>query len=1081
MSNQSTLPPKTPKSHNSGVLAWFASNSVAANLLMVLILCAGVWSAFTIKKRTFPEFEINSISISVAYPGASPVDVEQGITIKVEEAVSSIAGIEKTSSTAREGISTTTLQMTSGFDIEKVLDKVEIAINAIRGLPVNSERPQVVRNEFVSNVLWLSIFGENIDDFQLADVAKQVQDELRALPEINQVVIVGNSERIMAIEVSENRLREYQLSFNELAQIIRNSSIEVAAGRLETRDGNIAIQARGQAMTAQEFADITVRANTDGSLLKLGDIAHIEETFNDQNSLFRFNQQRAISLRVDSVENSDDLAISAAVEKWLIEKRETLPDNISIADWGNTAFYLQGRLDMMLENVAFGALLVFIVLALFLRLSVAFWVMLGIPISFLGAIWLMPIGPLPIDITIVSLFAFILVLGIVVDDAIVIGESIYDEVTHKGHSLANVISGLKRVVVPATFGVLTTIATFAPLLIVGGPAASFIESISVVVILCLIFSLIESKLILPAHLVNTRLKPFNRSAPGTIERIQLAFSDFLSSVIQNVYEPLLERCIRWRYLTLVSFITTLGFTIFMLVSGTPRLVLFPDVPSDFIETRLVLETGISPQERNKALLAVEDAILGVEESYIAEQIKISTLAENDTELQGLVKHTLVYSETDYTGGVVVEMTKAETRAIDAYEIAKRWRTAVGDIPGLKQLDITASTNAGGSKPVNIQLQSNHLSQLEAAAKELQAAFEKDDRLYSIENNFDAGAEELRLKLRPEAANLGLTLSDIGRQLRQGFYGDEIQRYQRQKDEIKVLLRYPESERQTQSSLENIRIRTANGTQIPILEVASFESHIGSSTVKRENGKRSITLLANVYTDKASPNEVINALKAGVLADILQRYPNVTQALGGASSEQEKMQQNFFIATLLSVLLVYALLAIPLKSYLQPLIVLSVIPFGLVGAVGGHLLLGLNMSMFSIAGIIALAGVLVNDSLILVDFVNRSRATGLNLNLAIRQAGKKRFRAIILTSLTTFLGLAPILFERSLQAQFVIPMAVSLGFGILFGTFITLLLIPTIYAIAVDIRRFFSFSRDNDSTPSTPPPTNKTTLKETSDY
>ncbi|OQX39104.1 MAG: hypothetical protein B0D91_02370 [Oceanospirillales bacterium LUC14_002_19_P2] len=1024
-----------------GVIAWFTRNPVAANLLMLIIVVAGITAAFSIKKRTFPDFEINKIQVVIDYPGASPGDVEQGISIRVEEALNGIAGIKDIESIAREGRGVTIIDVESGFEVDDILTDVEQAVDGITGLPEETEKPVIskVENDRMNNVIWLSVYGD-ASAYSLHQVAVRVRDDLLALPEVSKVKVFGDDDLIVAIEVSEHTLREYRLTFAEIAQAVRGDSVDIAAGSVETQDGDIVLRTLGQAWSPADYARIILRSNPDGSRLRLGDIADISEEFDSDDSLSLFNGKPSISLNVLSAGDGDDIASSAAVAQWVDDHRDQLPQGVDVAVWGDSAYYLQGRLDMMLENMLAGAVLVFLVLSLFLRIRVAFWVIIGIPVSFLGAIWLMPVGPFPVFVNLISLFAFILVLGIVVDDAIIIGESVFTEIGRQGHTIDSVIVGVNRVVVPAMFGVLTTIAAFAPVLTVGGQAGPFFESIGVVVILCLLFSLVESKLILPAHLAHMKRLPASGDEKGWVSRLQDRFNKSLLSFVSGVYRPMLEKAVIHRYATIALFVGLLMLTMGAMKGGLVRFVFFPEVPSDFLEVTVKMNPGTAPEVRNQTLEKLQGAIRALDSDYRQEH----------PDSLGLLKHVLIFTDGDTVGQVVVEMTKAQGRTLDAYEIADLWRQRVGDLPGIRVLDIKAGENAGGGNPLFFQLNGDNYPQLQAAARELEQYLRMTDGVHSIENSFESGRDEIILSLKPGARALGLSLADLGGQIRQGFYGEEVERFQRYSDEIRVLLRYPEDERKTLAQLESVRIRTANGDAVPLEEVAELERGQGYVSIRRLDGKRSIAVSADVDTSRLEPTTVIDDINNVFMPEMLKRYPGIEHGLEGASLEEQKTLSKLSQAGLLALFMIYALIAIPLRSYTQPFIIMSIIPFGLIGAVFGHGVLGLNLSMLSIYGLIALAGVLVNDSLILVDFINRGREAGMRLRDAVLQAGENRFRAIILTSLTTFLGLVPILLEKSLQAQFVIPMAVSLGFGILFATVITLFLIPALYMMRDDL-------------------------------
>ena len=749
----------------------------------------------------------------------------------------------------------------------------------------------------------------------------------------------------------------------------------------------------------------------------------------------------------------NELATAAAVREYVAAKSGDLPDGIQMNIWADRAAYLQDRLDMMLDNMLLGALLVFIVLSLFLRMKVAGWVIVGIPITFFGALWMMPVNPWPVTINMVSLFGFIVVLGIVVDDAIIIGESVYTKIRADGHTLDNVIDGAQRVAIPATFGVLTTIAAFAPMLFIGGIFGPFFEAISVVVILCLLFSLVESKLILPAHLVHARIPDIDEDdlfnpqrRPGLLERVPRFFLKIqrhvqhgLHKVIHDYYRPLLSRSIDNRGVTVTIFIAVLIVTGGVVSSGLVRQVMVPEVDSDFIQVEMRMQTGTAPRIRDAAIDRIEGELLAMNREVL----------ERDPDSVPMIKQVGVFTNGDTGATIVVEMPRDEDRPYEGTEISDMWRERVGEIPGIKRLTFSGAIHLGGGPPLSFRLNGNNYHALEAAAAEVERELATYSGVFEVQNSAASGGDEIRLTIKPEAEALGLTLVSLGRQVRQAFYGEEAQRIQRGKDELKVMVRYPEDQRRSIADLENMRIRTPAGDEVPFGSVAEVSFGESYSSIRRQNRQRTVTVSANIDPEQVEPQEVIRSIRENFIPELLTRHPGVSFGLEGASEEERNFIRNLSIASLAACFLIYALIAIPLHSYSQPLIIMSVIPFGFIGAVFGHIVMGKAISMFSMFGLIALAGVVVNDSLIMVDFINRARQRGSDLRTAVIESGTQRFRAIVLTSFTTAAGLLPIMTETSLQAQFVIPMAISLGFGILFATVITLFLVPSLYLLQID--------------------------------
>ncbi|MCS6205070.1 efflux RND transporter permease subunit [Shewanella baltica] len=1020
-----------------GILAWFARNSVAANLLMWALLVGGLFSTVLINKEVFPSFELNLLNISVAYPGAAPQEIEEGINIKIEEAIQDINGIKKVTSVASEGVGSITVEVEDGYEVQTVLDEAKLRLDAISTFPVNIEKPNIYQIKPENNVIWVSVYGD-MTLHDMKELAKSVRDDLTQLPAVTRAKVTGVRDYEIAIEVSEDKLREYGLTFTQVALAVQNSSFDLPGGSIRAQDGDILLRTKGQAYTGDDFANIVVTTRPDGSRVMLPQVATIKDDFEERLEYTRFNGKPAAIIEVTSVDDQNALDIAAQVKQYVEDRRATLPANAQLDTWGDMTHYLKGRLNMMMSNMFYGALLVFIILAMFLDLKLAFWVMMGLPVCFLGTMLIMPLEPFSMTINMLTLFAFILVLGIVVDDAIVIGESAYTEVERHGHSVDNVIRGAQKVAMPATFGVLTTIAAFIPMLMVSGPMGIIWKSIGMVVILCLAFSLVESKFILPAHLAHMKFK--KPGAPrGFFSRLKANFNDRVQHFIHHSYRNFLERCIKQRYNVVAAFIGVLILSIALVASGKVRWVFFPDIPSDFIQVQLEMDEGSSEENTLKVVQSIEEALY-----------KMNDKMEQDNGYQ-VVKHSFINMSSRTSAFIFAELTKGEDREVDGVTIAAAWREQLPELLSVKKLSFNASTNDAGGD-ISFRLTSSDLDELSAASKELKQKLASYEGVYDIADNFSSGSHEIRLKIRPEAEALGLTLSDLARQVRYGFYGYEAQRILRNKEEIKVMVRYPLEQRRTVGYLENMLIRTPTGTSVPFSTVAQIEKGESYASITRVDGKRAITITANANKNIVEPSKVVQEIQKDYLPQLQAKYPKIQTALDGGSLDEQNamvgLMQGFFFA----LFTIYALMAIPLKSYSQPLIIMSVIPFGIIGALFGHLIQGLAMSVLSLCGIVALAGVVVNDSLILVDFVNRAREQGLSVRQAAVDSGCYRFRAIILTSLTTFVGLVPIILERSLQAQIVIPMATSLAFGILFSTVVTLILVPLLYIILDDVSR-----------------------------
>ena len=1025
------------------IIEWFARNAVAANLLMMILLLGGLYSVFTIKKESQPPIETNFITVTMPFLGSSPEDVEEGILIKIEESIQDIEGIQEIMSTGRRGSGTVQIEVRAGYDVPEVMNEIKNRVDAISTFPENTEKPIVSRTRFQQQVNLVSVYGD-VDERTLKEYAKQVRNEIVTLPGITRAELLGSRPYEISIEVSEFTLEQYGMSLGEVAQAVRRGSLDLPAGSIRSDAGDIQLRTKGQAYTGLDFENILVRTNADGSRVLLKDVATIKDDFEETGRFSEFNGKPAFTIQVLSVGDQSELDISQTVRDYVAAKEASIPSGVSLAAWADVTYYLKGRLDMMVKNLLIGALLVFLSLALFLRLKLAFWVMVGLPVAFLGTFFLMPV--FGITVNLISLFGFILVLGIVVDDAIVIGESAYTSMRAKGHSIDNILEGVHKVAMPATFGVLTTMAAFIPILMISGIMGKFFASIGWVVTLCLVFSLVESKLILPAHLAHMKIKHYGEETQNRFVRFQRFFSEGLHTFVDNHYSPFLAKCLKRRYLTLSVFISMLILSIGLLVGGVLRSVFFPDITADFLQVELLMNEGTPAARTHDALRQVQDGLWKLDAEVSKEQ---------GVESGAVVSSVLSFARGEIRGQIITELAKDDKAVISGTEVLRRWRENVGEIPGAKQLGFSAATGPGGGAAISIQLIGANIEQVGRASQELTRRMRTYEGLYDIRNTFERGRPEIKLNVKPEAEALGVTLQDLASQVRAGFYGTEVQRIQRGQDEVKVMVRFPKDERDSVGYLDNMKILTPAGGRVPFHLVAEVELTESPAFIRRFDRERAIRVSAEVDKEKYEPKKIQDDIMNKELPQVLAHFPGVRSKLSGASQQQVEIQQDLVRGGLLAVFLIYALMAIPLKSYAQPLIIMSVIPFGTIGALIGHLILGIPVSMTSYFGIIALSGVVVNDSLILVDFVNRGRDAGVPLDEAVKDAARSRFRAILLTSLTTFLGLAPIaIFETSLQAQIVVPMAASLAFGILFATVITLFLIPTLYLILDDFKQWW---------------------------
>ncbi len=1041
---------------NDGLINWFARNAVAANLIMIFVFLAGALSLSNVSKEMFPRSDTNMITVRASYPGAAPVEIEKGVILPIEAALEGLQGVKKIWSNAGRDFALITLETEPNQNVNEIMSLTEGRIEGIVNFPMDMEKPQIQR---VLKNFWavgLSVHG-NMTQQEKKILGEEIYDELLQLPEIKEVQLWGAGKHEISIEVDEARLRAFNLTLQEVADAVRASSLDLPAGIIRTDNGNVQLRTEGKSYFGEDFEKIVIRGATDGSELTIADVADVKDGFMEENMDNRFDRASSFTLGIFSLEGQNLLEISEQVHLYAEEKRKTLPNGLKLSVHNDEAYHLNGRLQMMSENLFLGSILVAIVLALFLNLKIAMWVMVGIPLSFAGAFWLMPLGGVTVNV--MSLFAFIMVLGIVVDDAIIIGESVYREITddykkkkaqgdrHLNQytaSIETVVNGTHRVAIPSTIGLLTTMAAFLPLMFLGGTFDGISRTISIVVLLCLTFSLIESKLILPSHLVGLRLNKESDSLLSPLYSCQRWVSNTLYRFIDGVYEPILRNALNHRYVTLASFLGTLILIVSVITSGIAKFEFFPNVPGDDVRAEITMHDGASRESISETINIVENAIYTVNKRY---------LLSNPSSV-GLIEHVSFHVKDDSEIVFRLALTKSEFREITANDIERLWRDEVGLLPDVRKQRYMASEGPAGPK-ISLSLSGPDPDELSLAGIELQEYLAQFQGVYDIYNSQGSGNKELLITLKPSASQVGVRLVDIARQVRQAFHGEEAQRIQRDSETINVMVRFPYADRRSIASLENMLIRTSSGESIAIGEVANIQMGLGVTEIMRLDRKRTITITAEVLENKIESGDVVRDVKASFVPMLLEKYPSVEFRLTGGTKEQNDYYSKMIISGLTSLILMYGLLAVPLKSYLQPVLIMSVIPFGFVGAAIGHMLLGVTMNMLSIIGIMALAGVVVNDSLIMVDFANRQLADGLTPNNSIIAAGKKRFRAILLTTLTTFVGLLPLLFETSVQAQFVIPMALSLSFGILFASTITLILVPCLYVLAETNRLFLS--------------------------
>lgn len=1057
-----------------GLIKWASENHVAANFAMFAVLMAGFATWFQLRKEIFPETALDAVQISVAYPNATPEDVQDGVTIPIEEGIADVEGIERLTSSSSENLAVINAEIANGYDVRTVMDDIKTRVDAVDNIAANAERP--VLEELVLNPQVLSIavmaetdeknlrlLGEKLRDELLAYRAEGEQSfgqkmaaALRGEPKITRVSLSGTRPYEIGIEVPEATLESLGLTLDDVALAVRKSALDVPGGAIKTEGGELVVRAIGRRYEGKQFTTIPVVTGADGSTITLGEIAEIEDGFEDVEIVSSFDGNPAVFVDVYRVGEEDTIVLADLVRGFIESKKDSLPEGVELQVWNDQSVYLRGRLDLLARNASTGLALVFLVLALFLRPSLAFLVALGIPVCFAGGIWLMPI--LGVSINMISLFAFILVLGIVVDDAIVVGENVYQRISSGEDPKVAAWKGTHEVGVIVIFGVLTTMIAFTPMLGLSGVSGKIWPNIPLIVIPVLAFSLVQSKLVLPAHLA--LLKPSGeRQSQWFLPRMQRRIAGGLENFVEKVYQPTIDKLLRIRYVVAAAFLALL-LLIGGLVGGKwIRSEFFPDVEADLLNTKLEMPRGISFEKTAEAVEQIEAAVIELNRRYREETgrevIKHVRATAGSQPLQlGFTPGNT--SPVAHLGEVTVELYPSEDRQVSAEVLKEEWRKLTGPITGAVEVSFRTQSASGGNA-IDIEFNGPDLTMLRRAVGAMQEDLADYEGVIEISDTDREGKKELRFrKLTAEGEALGLRLDDVARQVRQAFFGAEVDRLQRGRDEVKVMVRYPRDEREELATIEDMKIRTSGGAEVPLMQLVEPEYGRGPDTIRRVNRQRAIQLIADIDpTSGANANEVITRFEKESLSIVGKEFPGVEWAFQGEQRDQRDSVREMSVKFAIALVLMFVMMAIALKSYIQPVIVMSVIPFGIVGAVIGHMIMGTNLSIMSMCGIVALAGVVVNDSLVMVDYVNRYRAKGASLIDAARQAGARRFRAILLTSLTTFAGLLPMLFETDIQARFLIPMAISLGFGILFATAITLILLPCVYLILEDIKALFA--------------------------
>ena len=1032
-------------------IRWFANNSVAANLLMILLLLGGTYGAISTNQEEFPNFDVRVVTVQVPYLGAAPVEVERSVCVRVEEAIEGLEGIERLRSTATEGMCNVTAELFDDADQTSVLNEVKSRVDGINSFPVETEKPIVSKLTIARRVVQIAVSG-HADERTIKEIARELRDDIATLDGVSQVGVDYIRPYEISIEVSELELRRYGITLDQVSRAIRQTSLDMPGGSIKTRNGEILIRSTGQAYWGEEFEGVVVVTKPDGTRVTLAEVATIRDTFEEGDLLAQFNGARAAMVNVSQVGNEDLIQIAEDVTKLVDDFRLTIPQGIELDIWIDTSKDLEERMSVLMQNAGGGLLLVLVILALFLKFRLAMWVAVGIPVALIGTLGALPFTD--INISTMTVMAFILVLGIVVDDAIVVGERVYGHEQMGKPGLQAAIDGTWEVSVPVIFGVLTTVAAFLPLIMVEGRMSGFFAPIGWVVIFALACSIIESQLILPSHLAHRKKEDPSTGASKAWNKFQGGLATWLENVAANVYLPFVAKVVRNRYITGAICLGVLILALSLIASGRVVFGFFPAIEGDRVYASLEMPEGIAAETTLAAAQRIERAANRVNEKMTAELGMSTPLIRNMFSTIGQSADRNGPPRPEFAGRsniaeIVVDLAPlAERGYISAKDVATAWRDEVGTITDVVKLGFDADQYSAG-RPIEYQLQGKEVDRLREGAEYLKTELARYTGVFDITDSFRSGKQEIQLSLLPEARNLGLTLSDLASQVRSAFYGAEAQRVQRGKDDVRVMVRFPEVERKSIGNLEDMYIRTPDGNQVPFYSVAKFEIGRGYSSINRRDARRTVSVDADVNRTVVAPEEVAESIRVELIPEFRELFPDIDISLGGEQEERTKALGGLFVGALFSLVVIYGLLAIPLKSYLQPLVIMSVIPFGAVGAIVGHFILNVNLMFFSALGIVALSGVVVNASLVLVDYANRQRREGKTLTEAILSACLVRFRPILLTSVTTFVGLIPLMSTSTPTTAPFLPMAISLAWGVLFATFITLLLVPCLYLIVED--------------------------------
>jgi multidrug efflux pump subunit AcrB len=1020
-----------------GPISWMARNPVASNLLMLVLIVGGLIMSFRIRQEVFPSIELDKISITVPYPGASPEEVEQGILLAIEESVRTLDGVKEVTSTAAEGVGYVSVELEVGIDRNKALSDVKNHIDRIVTFPEEAEEPIVSLPEYKREALWVVVHGD-VPMRVLHELGEQARDKLLEHPDISYVELSGVKPLEISVEIPQETLRRHGLTLPGVADRVRRTALELPAGGVKTEGGEVLLRTAERRDLGTEFADIPVAVSADGTTLELGRIASIEDGYAEVDMAAHFEGQPCVMAKVYSVGQESPTRVARAALEVAEELRGTLPPGIGVDKWRDYSELYDQRLDLLLRNAAIGLALVLVILGLFLEPRLAFWVTMGIPISFLGSFLVLP--AMDVSLNMMSLFAFIVTLGMVVDDAIVVGENAFRHRREGKGFVESAVIGAREMAMPVTFSIATTVCAFSPLLFIPGPRGKWMFAIPVVAISVLVLSLVESFFVLPGHVAHV-------GRPGSlmsrVVRYQSRFSRGVESFIARVYAPLVRFALRNRGLTLAVGVALFLGALGLMKGGQVEMIDFPREESDWVFADAGLQYGVAPEETEEVMQRMVRAAREAIAENGGERIN-----EGIFSVMGLARTTRGWSEGSHLTQVGVFLVPTDERDISSSEFARIWRDKLGEIPGLEFIKFDSSTGHGETPPIDVMVSHRDPEVIEKAARDLSAELETFAGVEDVDDGIELGKPQLDFELSEAGKRAGLTSRDIAAQVRSAFYGSEALRQQRGRNELKVMVRLPREERESLENVEELMLLTPRGGEMPLRSAAEVERGRAYTEINRVDGKRILRVQAGVVEGEANTQDIMQELFGTTLPELRRRHQGLSWERAGRQKSMQEFVDYLIVGFGFALLGIYGLIAVPLRSFVQPLMVVMIaIPFGFVGAVLGHWILDLKWSLISWTGLVAVSGVVVNDSLVYAASANRFRESGLRRFKAAEMAGRQRFRPILLTSLTTFGGLAPMIFETSTQARVLVPMAVSLGFGVLFATFVILLLVPCLYAMA----------------------------------